>query len=237
MVPNSSGSGRRILTSVIVPTTHFDVDWLNVGSAVRHTRKIVTNLNIAVPLACSGRALILLIDSNHLLAYAIRANSRRGEGIVRVRRKQPFAGFALVFLLRQDLHGSENYGLVQTAIPMVVVRNQRCGLTFIRKCHHYNLPMAIATGASQPGQNCVFDPCKRTSKTPQPSQNLSSRELTTSEEWRDSPQRSMKFQFDPWLIGSPRCFGIRRSSRSFLLDHRRKRIMQPARQPEIVERK
>src|SRR5215472_5322696 len=186
MVPNSSGSGRRILTSVIVPTTHFDVDWLNVGSAVRHTRKIVTNLNIAVPLVCSGRALILLIDLDHLLAYAIRTNSRRGEGMVRIRRKQPFPGLVPMFLLCQVLHGSENYRLVQRGIQIMVC-NQRCGLTFIRKCHHYNLPMAIATGASQPGQNCVFDPCKRTSKTPQPSQNLSSRELTTSEECRDSP--------------------------------------------------
>src|SRR5262249_3445056 len=46
--------------------------------------------------------------------------------------------------------------------------------------------MAIATGGIQSGQNWAFDPCKRTSKTPQPSQNLSSRGLTTSEECRDS---------------------------------------------------
>ena len=97
--------------------------------------------------------------------------------------------------------------------------------------------MAIATGASQPGQNCVFDPRKRTSRTPQPSQNLSSRELTTSEEWRDSPLRSKGFQFDPWLIGSPLCFGIRTSSRSFFPDHQLKRTMQVARHSETAETK
>src|SRR5215469_17218241 len=153
------------------------------------------------PVVCSGRALILINDSNHLLPYAIRANSRRGEGIVRVRRKQPFAGFALMFLLRQVLHGSQNYSLVQTGIRMM--SNLRCRLTFIRKCQHCIFPMADASGALQSGQNRAFDPRKRTSRTPQPSQNLSSRELTTSEEWRDSPLRSKEFQFDPWLIGSP----------------------------------
>src|SRR6516162_9620717 len=67
----------------------------------------------------------LLIDLDHLLADAIRANSRRGEGVVGVRRKQPFPGFVLVLLLRQVLDGAENYGLVQAGMRMVV--RKECG--------------------------------------------------------------------------------------------------------------
>jgi len=60
--------------------------------------------------------------------------------------------------------------------------------------------VAIGTGGLQLRQNCAFDPHKRTSKTPQPSQNLSSLTLTTSEECRESPQQYWVFQFDDWLI-------------------------------------
>jgi hypothetical protein len=64
-------------------------------------------------------AVALLIELNHLLSYAIRATFCRGEGVIRSRRKKPFAGFLLVFLLRQIVHGTENYGLVQTCVRMV----------------------------------------------------------------------------------------------------------------------
>src|SRR5215472_3417122 len=128
---------------------------------------------------------MLLGVLDHLLAYAIRANSGGGEGVIRFWGKQPFASLVLVFLLRQVLHGAENYRLEQRGIPMVMC-NRRCGLTSVRELRHCILPMAIDTGASQSGQKCAFDPRKRTVRTPQPSQNLSSRAFITSEEWRDS---------------------------------------------------
>jgi len=55
-----------------------------------------------------------------LLPYAIRAYPRRGEGEVGFRRKQPFAGFVSVVLLRQVPDSATNYGLVQTGMGMVV---------------------------------------------------------------------------------------------------------------------
>jgi hypothetical protein len=154
------------------------------------------------PLFCSSRALVVVVDLDPLLAYALRANSRRGEGVVGFRREQPFAGLTSVLVQRQVLHGAENYGLVKTGIRMLV-RNQRYGLASIGKRYHSILLVAIATGGLQPGQNCALDSRKRTSKTPQPSQNLSSRTLTTSEERSDSPQQYWVFQFDFWLMGSP----------------------------------
>jgi hypothetical protein len=64
--------------------------------------------------------LSILIGLDHLLAYAIRAYPRRGEGVVGFRRTQPFEGLVSVMLLRQVLYRATNYGLVQTGMGMVV---------------------------------------------------------------------------------------------------------------------
>ena len=89
---------------------------------------------------------------HHLLAYAVRANSRPGEGKIRFRRKQPLARFVSVLLLRQVLYGSENYGLVQTGIRMVM-RNERYGLASIGNCDHCILPVAIGSSGVQRGHS------------------------------------------------------------------------------------
>src|ERR1700751_3729630 len=143
--------------------------------------------------------LALLASLDHLLAYAIRANSRRGEGIIRFGRKQPFTGVVLVFRLRQIGHRAENHSSVQTSILMGL-RMSLCRRMSIHECCHCVLSLAIAISWPHSEQNFASDPRKRTSKTPQPSQNLSSQALTTSEECRDFPYRSIGLQCDTWLM-------------------------------------
>jgi len=86
--------------------------WQRVSQSLRPVEAIEHHINRVAPL--------LVIDLDHLLAYALRVNSRGGEGVLGVGRKQPFAGFVSVLLLRQVLHGTENYGLAETGIRMVV---------------------------------------------------------------------------------------------------------------------
>src|SRR5690348_18467414 len=93
-------------------------------------------------------------DLDHLLAYAKWTNSRRDEGVVRFRRKQPFAGFVSVLLLRQVLYRAQNYGSVQTGIGMAMC-NQWYRLASIGKCCHWILLVVIGTDGLQPEQNFV----------------------------------------------------------------------------------
>src|SRR4029077_12202730 len=96
--------------------------------------------------------LALLASLDHLLAYAIRANSRRGEGIIRFGRKQPFTGFVLLFRLRQIVHRAENYSSVQTGIR-TVVRMLLCRSMSIHECCHCVLSLAIAISWAHSEQN------------------------------------------------------------------------------------
>ena len=152
--------------------------------ATRHfKRKMTTSIGTIAnaKLSCSA---LLLANLHQKLPYVARANPCRREGVFGISREQPFTGFVSALLLQQVLHGAADYSLVQTSIGIPLC-NRRVGLVFIRKGCHCILPKAVGTGL-QPGQNCVLDPRKRTSKTPQPSQNLSSRALITSQECRDS---------------------------------------------------
>lgn len=62
----------------------------------------------------------------------MRADSGPGESVIRFKRKRLLAGFVLVLLAGQILHGTENYDPVQTQIALAA-QNQRQQLTSLER--------------------------------------------------------------------------------------------------------